>query len=217
MRLLEHRWTDKMLQLLFSAKPNVSPQFLAARAKGRLDHAARQAGLRLSFSRKLAVRSIGDNTRRDVEAYIERQVTKERFADARFEALMAQFTLQDPTVDLSQPCESARGRYWYNLHIVLVVEGRSRISDVTQLTRLRDAALKVAVKKSHRVSRLSVMPDHLHAALRPTPAESPVDVVFAYQNNLAHMLNLGRIWTDGYYVATFGEYAMHAVRNWTSP
>ena len=78
LRLLEHRWTEEMIQLLFSARPHVSPQLLAARAKGRLDHAGRRAGLRLDFSRKLAVRSVGDNSRRDVEAYIERQVTKER-------------------------------------------------------------------------------------------------------------------------------------------
>lgn len=76
MRLLEHHCEDDALQLLFDALPSVSPQFLASRAKGRLDHAARQAGLRLPFSRKLAVRGVGENTRRDVEAYIERQVGK---------------------------------------------------------------------------------------------------------------------------------------------
>ena len=30
--------------MTFSAKPSVSPEFLAARAKGRLQHAYRQAG-----------------------------------------------------------------------------------------------------------------------------------------------------------------------------
>lgn len=212
MRLTEHRCEADRLQLLFSTLPVVSPQFLAARAKGRLDHAARQARLKLAFSRKLAVRSIGENTRRDVEAYIEGQVGKERFVDSRFEATMRQFTVQNPDIDLSQPTESARGRYWYNLHMVLVVDGRSRITDADVLGQLRDGALKVAAKKEHSISRLSVMPDHLHAALRPAVEESPLDVVFAYQNNLAYMLKLGRLWTESFYVGTFGEYSMQAVR-----
>lgn len=212
LRLLEERWTDEMVQLLFSARPDVSPQFIAARAKGRLVYAGRQNGLKIAFSRKLAVRSVGDNTRRDVEAYIQRQVSKERFADPRFLAVMNQVTLQNPAVDLSLPAESSSGRYWYNLHLVLVVEGRARASDSRFLVQMRDAALNVAAKKGHQVSRLSTMPDHLHAALRPAPFVSPVDVVFAYQNNLAYMLQSSRIWMDSYYVGTFGEYAMHAVR-----
>ncbi len=60
---------------------------------------------------------------------------------------------------------------------------------------------------------LAVMPDHLHAALRGTIKEAPADLVFAYQNNLAHMLGQGRIWNDGFYVGSFGEYTTHAVRD----
>ena len=56
------------------------------------------------------------------------------------------------------------------------------------------------------------MPDHLHAALRLQSHESPLDIVFAYQNNLAYVAGQRRIWSDGYYVGTFGEYAMPAVR-----
>lgn len=213
MKVLEQHCAAEVVQILFSARPNLSPQFIAARAKGRLDHAARKGGKTLAFSRKLAVRSIGDNTRRDVEAYIERQVRKERFADARFEKAMEQFTVCDPNVDLSMPTETARGRYWYNLHMVLVVDGRRRISEQRILAQLRDATANIAAKKGHLISRLSVMPDHLHAALRPSPEESPIDVVYAYQNNLAYMLRTGRIWTDSFYVGTFGEYSMQAIRN----
>ena len=213
MRLLQHRWTDKMLQLVFSVRPDVSPQFIAMRAKGRLVHAGRQVGRQLTFSRKLAVRSIGNNTCDDINAYIERQVAKERFADPRFEATMRQFTLHNAMVDLSQPAESARGRYWYNLHMVLVVDGRFRLCDPKLLGQLGDAALKIASKKAHRISRLSVMPDHIHAALRPTPNETPIDVVFAYQNNLAHMLKMGHIWMDSFYVGTFGEYSTRSIRD----
>jgi REP element-mobilizing transposase RayT len=80
------------------------------------------------------------------------------------------------------------------------------------LQQLLEAFLRIAAKKKHAVARLAVMPDHLHAMLRPQFSESPLEMVFAYQNNLAHMLRQGRIWSDGYYVGTFGEYSMAAVR-----
>src|SRR6516165_1503160 len=55
LRLLELRRTPQEIQLAFSARPNVSPVLLAARAKGRLQHAVRAAGVRFNgFSRKVA-------------------------------------------------------------------------------------------------------------------------------------------------------------------
>ncbi len=70
LRLLEHNWTGPQIQLLFSARPHVRPEFLASRAKGRLDHAIRSAGLQMPLSRKLGVRSVGDNVTQEVESYI---------------------------------------------------------------------------------------------------------------------------------------------------
>lgn len=212
LRVLESRWTTELAQILFSARPDVSPVIVAARAKGRLDHALRQAGLNLPFSRKVAVRSIGDNTREDVEAYIVRQVVKEQFVDPRWTASLSEFTASNESVDLSQPTESARGRYWYNMHLVLVVDGRHRLSDLNVFRTLRDGCFKIAAKKGHLLSRVSVMPDHLHLALRGNPDESPNDIAFAYQNNLAYMTGLGRLWRDSFYVGTFSEYTTQAIR-----
>lgn len=127
LRVLEYHWADECVQILFSTTPDVAPTFLAQRAKGRLDHAMRSAGVRVPFSRKVAVRSVGSNTRRDVEAYLERQVVKEQFVDKKFARRMGELTVVNPSVDLSQPTESNRGRYWYNLHLVLVVEQNARI------------------------------------------------------------------------------------------
>ena len=89
--------------MTFSAKPCVSPEFLASRVKGRLQHALRAQGKPLQFSRKLAVRSIGDNARADVEAYIARQVDNGAIADARFRQEMREFTVETRGVDLAQP------------------------------------------------------------------------------------------------------------------
>ncbi len=213
MRVLESRWTPELVQILFSAKPTVSPVFIAHRAKGRLDNALQRAGIRAPFSRKVAVRAVGDKTRRDVEAYIERQVAKDCYVDQRFARWLSELTVRNATVDLSQPAESARGRYWHNLHLVLVVDQHYNIRTLDVLTGLRDCFLKISAAKKHRVSCLSILPSHLHAAIRPPIETTPLEVVHTYQNNLAALLRLGRLWSTGYYVGTFGEYSMQAVRN----
>ena len=76
LRLLEARCDGEKIQALFSATPHISPVSLASRVKGRLDHALRRAGPSVGFSRKLAVRTVGNNRTSQVEAYIRRQVSK---------------------------------------------------------------------------------------------------------------------------------------------
>ena len=81
-RLLNAHRNQELVVVNFSAKPSVCPILLAQRAKGRLTYQLRCEGVRHEFSRKFAVRSIGENTNRDVEIYIARQVERERFMDA---------------------------------------------------------------------------------------------------------------------------------------
>ena len=38
---ISHRWQPHMVQITFDAAPDVAPQTITARAKGRLDHALR--------------------------------------------------------------------------------------------------------------------------------------------------------------------------------
>ena len=214
LRLLEWRRSLREIQLAFSARTHVSPVLFAARAKGRLQHAIRTAGLSfLGFSRKVAVRSIGDNTTSDVEDYIARQVAKERFADNRFAAAMAEYTVACPEVDLRQPSETLSGRYWYNLHVVLVVANRDRVTDGATLTMLRDGCFRIAMKKGHAIAWHSMLPDHLHIAVRGNVNESPQDIALGFQNNLAYIIGQKSIWDDGFYVGTFSEYDFGAIRS----
>lgn len=218
LRLLEYRWTPERIQLLFSTKASVSPVLVACRAKGRLDHAIRSNGAQMPLSRKFAVRSVGNNIRREVETYIEGQVGKARFVDHRFREFMEAFTVVNDRVDLAKPTAASRGRYWYNLHVVLLTAERYRMVDPRCLAAVRDWSQRIAEKKSYGISRLSVMPDHLHLALRGDPAHSPEQIAGAFQNNLAHALGRGRIWRDTFYVGTFSEYNMAAIRRQaTSP
>lgn len=152
------------------------------------------------------------NTREDIERYIREQVSKEQFVDPRFSEMLSQFTTSASDIDLSQPAETARGRYWFNLHLVLVTDRRHRFIDEKTLQQIFDSVFRIARHKAHVISSLSVMPDHLHIALRPKIDETPAQVARSYQNNLAYFLNRGRIWEDSFYVGTFGEYTMQAIR-----
>ena len=211
LRLLEAHATAEKVQILFSATPQVSPVFCCQRAKGRLQHALRKAGTPVDFSRKVSFRSLGENTTPDVEGYVRKQVGKERFADPRFEAIMRQFTVTCTDVDLAQPSASASGRYWYNLHLVLVVADRFRITNPEKLAQVRDAAFATATAVGCRIAAVSVMPDHTHAALRGNIEHSPEEIALAFQNGLARAVGC-RAWQHGYYAGTFSEYDLDVIR-----
>jgi REP element-mobilizing transposase RayT len=61
------------------------------------------------------------------------------------------------------------------------------------------------------ISTLSPMLDHLHVALRGDHRQSPLEIALAFQNNLAYLLGEA-LWTENFYVGTFSEYSMRAVR-----
>jgi REP element-mobilizing transposase RayT len=211
-RRLESDLSLERIQMTVSVKPHVSPVVLAARLKGRLDHALRQAGNVVTFSRKISLRSLGDATRTTVEQYIRNQIPKERYVDRGTEALLSQFTVRNAHVDLFLPTETNSGRYWYNLHLVLVTAGRQGCFDTACLKTIRDGCFQIAAKKGYLISIASAVPDHLLVAMRGNIEHSPQDIALAYMNNLAYLAGKVPIWDFGYYVGTFGEYDMRSVR-----
>ena len=211
LRLFEPHATAQKVQILFSVTPQVSPTFFCMRVKGRLQHALRKCGAPVDFSRKVSFRSLGENTSDVVEHYIRGQVGRGDFADPRFREIMRQFTIVCDDVRLAEPSESNSGRYWYDLHLVLVVADRFRITAPEQLGRIRDAALAVAAEGGHRIAALSVMPDHVHMALRGNIERSPEEIALAFQNGLARAAGC-RVWQDGFYVGTFSEYDLNVIR-----
>jgi REP element-mobilizing transposase RayT len=147
-----------------------------------------------------------------VETYIRNQVPKEPLADERFREMLRSFTVVNPQVDLSAPTESNSGRYWYNLHLVLVVRERYRIGEAATLAHIRDTTMRICTKKNYGASTLAVLPDHLHLAVRGTIGHSPEEMALSFLNNLAHALGQRPWWEAGNYAGTFGEYSMAAVR-----
>jgi REP element-mobilizing transposase RayT len=216
-RSLESKWLPHQIQLTVSVKPQVSPVFLAARLKGRLQYALRQAGTPVQFSRKLSVRSLGDARSTEVASYITNQVHSEQFADSKVEAILSRMTVTNPDVDLAVPSESNSGRYWYNLHLVLVVARREKHFEANRLAALRDGCFKIAAQQGYRISALSVMPDHVHIALRGRIEHCAEEVALSFLNGLSEAVGQSPIWEFGYYAGTFGEYDMGSVRRSAQP
>ena len=72
--------------------------------------------------------------------------------------------------------------------------------------------LGVAQKKGHRLSRAAILPDHVHLTLGCAINETPEAVAIAYLNNLAYAQGMQPLYRHSYYVGTFGEYDLDAVR-----
>jgi REP element-mobilizing transposase RayT len=211
-RLLERKCQDDYWQATVSAKPNVNPSFIVARIKGRIDHRFRSQKVPFKFSRKVSLRAIGNNTTADVQDYIHRQVDSAQFCSSDFAQDLKQFTRVWQTEDLYAPIEVSSGRYWYLLHLVLVVDGRHRIGNLDFLGRLFEACQAIAVEREYLLGGLSVMPDHLHLCLRGKAAESPEAIALDFMNESCRELRVAGLWRPSYYVGTTGAYNMNAVR-----
>lgn len=209
-RLLQQCWDGTSLQLFVSTKPHVAPSLITGRLKGRLWHAMYSADMTVEFRPNFGLRSVGSNHRRILENYLDKQVWKRGFVDPEFERFMRTLTVEDPTVDLVEAHETNGGIYWYDLHLVLVVEGREFIRDRQLLTAIRDWTRNVADTKGHQIASLAVMPDHLHALVRPTPVESPVEASLVYLNELSEKAGF-QLWNRHPYMGTFGEYPSYAI------
>ncbi len=184
---------------------------LAQRAKGRLSYQLRCEGIPHDFSRKIAVRSLGENTNRDVEQYIAKQIEKERFVDPRFSELPKRFRLHWDNVDLSLPFEARRSRYWYDLHLVLVTEERYRISSENAFVAIQNRLLSLREREGYSFKSLQLMPDHIHLLMRANIEHSPAMVTDRIQNETSTAVDM-RLWKDTYYVGTTGEYNMNVIR-----
>ncbi|GAA4464830.1 hypothetical protein GCM10023156_51740 [Novipirellula rosea] len=204
-------WETDKIQFTFATVPTVAPTLFVARVKGRLQHELRLSGTPVKFSRKVAFRGIGKNHTREVTNYIHKQVEKDAFIDRRLLEILKQFTVIDRSVALDKPSESNSGRYWYNLHIVLVVANRRRIRLEHEFAKLDRAVQATATKHRYGIAIRAWMPDHLHVALRGPIAESPAEIAYAIMNNTAFAMGQNAIWQPGFYAGTFSEYDVHVV------
>jgi len=213
-RVLDHDQQNTVLFFLLSTKPTATPPEIVKSVKGRLQHILQRSAPK-AFRRNFSLSSIGEASREVIEEYVASQLGHHPMADPRVEARFKDFQFVFPDVDLSAEQFSSHGRYVYCLHLALVHEARWREVREKQLSITRDMFFKAARDKGHKLSRLALLPDHLHATLGCRFNESPEEVALGYMNNLAFAHGMKPIFCNSYYVGTFGDYDMGAIRRRT--
>ena len=198
---------------LLSTLPDVAPPAIVKSVKGRWQHWLRALNPD-AFRRNFSLTCVGDASRDVVERYVSSQLGHHSMADARVQAQLEKYQLEFPDVDLSARELSSHGAYGYNLHLVFVHDGSWNQVHDAALTKTRDMVLRVARKKLHRLSRLSLLADHLHLVAGIPHQQSPQDVALGYMNNLAFAHRMPALFSASYYAGSVGNYDTGAV--WTS-
>ena len=210
-RILQHQIMSQDCSLfLISTKPYVKPVEVARSVKGRLQHLIREVRPR-PFQRNYDLRSIGSTKRDKLEAYVVGQLEHHALDDVVLLAQFEDLQIIDPEVNLARWRVTNHARYWSNLHLVLVHDWRYRECDQDVWLRVRDFVRLTAAKKRHLLSRVGILPDHLHLTLGMSPCESPLDVALAYLNNLAYAQGMRPVFMHSCFLGTFGEYDLGAV------
>lgn len=212
-RILEHQNAPSRIQMTTRVSEEISPVSFTRIMKGRLQHLLKEQDIPVDFSRKVTMTSIGETRSDIVNRYIQNQVKNSDYADPKYRNLLQSFTEQIEGVDLSEPEQTNSGRYWYNLHLVLVTSNRYRMKKEDSFRKTRNGCSKIAEKKNYGISAISLMPDHLHIALRGNIKHSPLEIALSFMNNLSYIHGQNAIWEYSFYTGTFGSYDMNAVKN----
>jgi REP element-mobilizing transposase RayT len=211
-RILECQASHQpILHFLLSTQPTISPPQIVKSVKGRLQHLIRSS-FPGAFRRNFSLGSVGEVRQEVIESYVASQLGHHRMADDRVQERLAAFQIEFSGVDLAEPIFSSHGRYIYNLHLVLVHDGRWCDVREDRLMTTRDMILGVAKKKQHRLSRAAILADHVHLTMGGTIDEAPEAVALTYMNNLAYAHEMEPLFYHSYYVGTFGTYDLSAIR-----
>jgi REP element-mobilizing transposase RayT len=210
-RLLEQRVQGNSQLFVLSTRPDIAPPQIVRSVKGRLQHLIQEKAPK-AFRRNFHLMSLGAANREAIEDYVAGQLNHHRMADHRIDRLLSDFQFEFPDVDLSLPQRSNHASYLYNLHVVLVHAERWNEVRRDHLQATCDMIFRCAQGKKHRLSRLALLADHLHLTLGVPYDICPQDVALGYMNNIAFAHGMRALFSYSYYVGTFGEYDMNAVR-----
>lgn len=203
--------SETKLQLLVSTNPELSPSKVVKLAKGSTQHVLR-SGEGVSFSRKFGLVSTGNANLSSAENYVSGQIEHHLLASVASMERMRQFTHSFESVDLAQPILSSHGQYVLGLHLVLVHAERWRTVNQGVHEKTQSAILATARKKGHRISRVSILPDHTHITMGFGYQECPGELALSYMNNIAFKHQMQPFLMYSYYAGTIGPYNMNAIR-----
>jgi REP element-mobilizing transposase RayT len=211
-KILEARQNSPLrLQFLLSTQPDTIPWAIIKSIKGRLQHTLRPR-LNLTFRRNFRLTSVGESNLEVTQNYVAKQIQNHPLACSLSQVAMARFQRIDKSIDLAVPTHSSHGQYLIALHIVFVHSGRWRTADNNFHKTTEQAILTTAAKYQERISRLSILADHMHLTIGISHERSPATVALSYMNNIAHRHGMNTILMPSYYVGTIGPFNMNVIR-----
>lgn len=222
MRWIDSKWSVNQCQFTFLAEPFIAPVVVTRKTKGRLVHALRELGYRNCFQRKVSLRSLGDNITDTVQRYVATQLDRSELADSKYIHQLDSLKYTNKCICLKNPRIVTHGRYWINMHLVLVVAGRYRIRGGALLKEIRKFLIEWGAERLNPnqqteksgaagIRSFSIMPDHLHLVIR-APIEQSPEVIL---EDLWQRLNARAgfyLYSDEVYVGTFSEYSIGAIK-----
>lgn len=211
-RILRHRFGHSdCSQFLVSTTPEIAPSRIIWSVKGRLQHLLREKSPR-AFRRNYDLQSVGSTKSGIVDAYVASQLQQHPQATDRLKDLFENLQIVDPDVDLLPPRFTAHGRCRCNLHIVLVHDSRSHETRQDVWVKVRDMIRRASRAKRHLLSRVAILPDHMHLVLGTNADEAPADVAISYMNNIAFARGMRPVLMYGCYLGGIGSYDLVAIR-----
>src|SRR5581483_7409132 len=102
----------------------------------------------------------------------------------------------------------------HNLHLVFVHQGRWAEVREDVLRGLGAMVLRASRAKGHLLGDVAFLADHVHLELGCGLEDSPLEVGLSYLNNLAYVHGMRPVYQYGFYVGTFGEYDLGAIRRY---
>ena len=213
LRILEHRFSNAATSMfLISTTPGVPPVRIPARIKGRLQHLLKSTILQ-PFQRNYDLVSVGSTRGEKTEEYVRSQVERHLADDEVLRRQFADLQIMTPDVDLLQPRYVRRGRCTCNLHLVLMHFPRERVECVEKWGQLRDMIRRWANSKRCLLSRVGLLPDHLHLTFGLNSESPPLEAALTLMNNIAWVHGMRPILMPSFHVSTFGRYDLGAIQH----
>ena len=148
-----------------------------------------------------------------MEAYVSSQLKQHPPTNDRWRSLFDDLQIINPDVNLLQPRFTAHGRCVCNLHLVFVHDRRTAEVRKEVWVAVREMIRKASSTKGHLLSRVGIVPDHLHLSLGILPEEKPQDVALSYMNNIAFAQGMRPVLMHGCYLSGFGAYDLGAIHD----
>ena len=211
-RILSHRFSTKGCSLfLLSTLPAVRPVDAVRSIKGRLQTLIRST-LPQAFLRNYDLHSVGSTTRAKAEAYVTSQLEHHAESLAVVTHQLADLQWIDPDVDLSAEQFSAHARHRCNLHLSFVCQDRRTGIGIPLLVAVRNMIRRACAAKKVRLSRIGLLPDHLHLIVGTSHEAAPIELALSLMNNIAFVYGMQPILRPSCFLGTIGEYNLGAIR-----